>query len=277
MSLVKKYSKEKSTCKVTFSLPKEAVQGGKNVVLVGEFNNWNPAEGIALVNKKNGYETVIELTSGRKYEYRYLVDGRTWVNDFKADAYVPNAFGTENSVVAIPTAKKVTAKKTTAKKVTAKKTVTKKATPTAKKVTAKKTVTKKATPTAKKVTAKKTVAKKATPTAKKVTAKKTVAKKTTPAKKKVVAKKATKIAVTKLTKIEGIGPKIQTLLNKAGIKTFTDLSKAKVTTLRTILKDAGNRFQMHDPSTWAKQAKLAAKGNWDKLNTLQDELKGGRK
>ena len=275
MSLVKKYSKKKDTCKVTFTLPKEAVQGGKNVVLVGEFNNWNPAEGIALVNKKDGYETVIELASGRKYEYRYLVDGRTWVNDFKADAYVPNSFGTENSVVAIPTAKKVTAKKTvakkvtpTAKKVTAKKTVAKKVTPAAKKVTAKKTVAKKATPATKKVTAKKTVAKKAVRTATKVTAKKTTAK-------KVAAKKT--IAVTKLTMIEGIGPKIQTLLNKAGIKTFTDLSKAKVTVLRTILKDAGSRFQMHNPSTWAKQAKLAAKGNWDQLKKLQDELDGGRK
>ena len=231
MSLVKKYSKKKDTCKVTFTLPKEAVQGGKNVVLVGEFNNWNPAEGIALVNKKNGYETVIELASGRKYEYRYLVDGRTWVNDFKADAYVPNSFGTENSVVTVPA---------TAKKVTAKKTVTKKATPTAKKVTAKKTATRKATPT-----------------------------------KKVVTKKT--VAATKLTMIEGIGPKIQTLLNKAGIKTFTNLSTAKVTTLKNILKDAGSRFQMHDPSTWAKQAKLAAKGNWDQLKTLQDKLDGGRK
>ena len=255
MSLVKKYSKKKDTCKVTFSLPKEAVQGGKNVVLVGEFNNWNPAEGIALVNNKKGYETVIELAAGRKYEFRYLVDGRTWVNDFKADAYVPNSFGSENSVVAIPS--------TTAKKATAKRTTTKKATPTAKKATAKKTATKKATPTAKKVTAKKTVTKKTTP-------KRTTAK-------KVVAKKAVKVAATKLTMVEGIGPKIQTLLNKAGIKTFTDLSTAKVTTLKNILKDAGSRFTMHDPSTWAKQAKMAAKGNWDQLKTLQDKLKGGRK
>lgn len=265
MSLVKKYSKKKDTCKVTFSLPKEAVKGAKNVVLVGEFNNWNPSEGVALVNKKNGYETVIELASGRKYEFRYLVDGRTWVNDFKADAYVPNAFGTENSVVAIPS---TTTVKGTAKKTTAKKTVAKKATPAKKKVTAKKTVTTKSTPAKKKVTAKKTVAKKTTPTKKKVTAKKTV-----------TAKKATvkTVAATKLTMIEGIGPKIQTLLNNAGIKTFTNLSTAKVTTLRNILKDAGNRYQMHDPSTWAKQAKMAAKGNWTQLKTLQDKLKGGRK
>lgn len=253
MSLVKKYSKKKDTCKVTFSLPKEAVQGGKNVVLVGEFNNWNVDEGIALVNKKSGYETVIELASGRKYEFRYLVDGQTWVNDFKADAYVPNAFGSENSVVAVPS---TTGKNTT----------------TSKKTTAKRTVTKKATPTAKKATAKKTVIKRKTTAAKKATAKKTVARRKT-----TTAKKTVKVAATKLTMIEGIGPKIQTLLNKAGIKTFTNLSTAKVTTLRNILKDAGSRYQMHDPSTWAKQAKMAAKGNWNQLKTLQDKLSGGRK
>jgi hypothetical protein len=34
---------------------------------------------------------------------------------------------------------------------------------------------------------------------------------------------------------------------------------------------------MHDPGTWARQSKIAATGNWDKLYKLQDELKGGRK
>ena len=80
-----------------------------------------------------------------------------------------------------------------------------------------------------------------------------------------------------LQKIEGIGPKIAELLTKAGIKTFVDLSVAKKTTLKSILEAAGSRYKMHDPSTWAKQAKLAAKGEWTKLATLQDELNGGRK
>ena len=86
-----------------------------------------------------------------------------------------------------------------------------------------------------------------------------------------------KKAKDNLQKIEGIGPKIAELLTKAGIKTFTDLSAAKKTTLKSILEAAGSRYKMHDPSTWAKQAKLAAKGKWDKLATLQDELSGGRK
>ena len=67
------------------------------------------------------------------------------------------------------------------------------------------------------------------------------------------------------------------LLNAKDIKTFTDLAKAKKTLLKGILAEAGSRFKMHDPATWAEQAKLAAKGDWDKLTKLQDELKGGKR
>ena len=80
-----------------------------------------------------------------------------------------------------------------------------------------------------------------------------------------------------LTKIEGIGPKIAGLLRADGIVTFADLGKAKKTTLKGILEAAGKRYQMHDPSTWAQQAKLAAKADWAKLSKLQDELKGGKR
>ena len=34
---------------------------------------------------------------------------------------------------------------------------------------------------------------------------------------------------------------------------------------------------MIDPSTWPEQASLAAAGEWDALQALQDELKGGRR
>lgn len=79
-----------------------------------------------------------------------------------------------------------------------------------------------------------------------------------------------------LKKIEGIGPKIEGLLNAANIHTFVDLSNASPERLRAILVEAGSRFQMHDPSTWAAQAKLAAEGKWDELKQWQDELDGGK-
>ncbi len=121
---------------------------------------------------------------------------------------------------------------------------------------------------AKKAPAKKAPAKKAV--AKKAPVKKAVAK-------KAPAAKATKPAKDDLKKIEGVGPKIETLLNEASILTFADLSKAKAKVLKDVLTAAGPRFKMHDPATWAKQAKLAAANKWDELAKLQDELKGGKK
>jgi large subunit ribosomal protein L27 len=92
------------------------------------------------------------------------------------------------------------------------------------------------------------------------------------------AKKEPKAASTKddLKKIEGVGPKIETLLNEAGILTFADLSKTSAAKVKGILDAAGSRYKMHDPTTWAKQSKLAAAGDWDTLAKLQDELKGGK-
>lgn len=62
-----------------------------------------------------------------------------------------------------------------------------------------------------------------------------------------------------LTKITGVGPKIQQLLNAGGIMTYNDLANAKKATLDKILEDAGPRFNAHDPSTWMKQAEELAK------------------
>ncbi|MEM6321326.1 MAG: hypothetical protein AAF960_26950 [Bacteroidota bacterium] len=76
--------------------------------------------------------------------------------------------------------------------------------------------------------------------------------------------------------IEGIGPKIEQLLNDKDIRTFTDLKTATTSTLKQILKDAGPRFRMHDPGTWGQQAGLAVSGDWEALEDLQKQLKGGR-
>lgn len=83
-------------------------------------------------------------------------------------------------------------------------------------------------------------------------------------------------ASDKLTKIEGIGPKVNGLLNAAGIMTFAQLASASYDQLKGILADAGSRYQMMDPSTWPQQSQLAADGKWDELQVLQDKLDGGR-
>ncbi len=78
-----------------------------------------------------------------------------------------------------------------------------------------------------------------------------------------------------LTKVEGIGPKIKGLLNDDGIWSFVQLSEASLDRLQKILDNAGPRYRMHNPKTWAAQAKLAAEGKWDELKKWQNELKGG--
>jgi predicted flap endonuclease-1-like 5' DNA nuclease len=76
--------------------------------------------------------------------------------------------------------------------------------------------------------------------------------------------------------VEGIGPKIEEILNKDGIKTWRQLSKAPVSRLQKILNEAGERFLFHKPDTWPKQSLLAAEGKWEELKKLQDYLDGGK-
>ncbi len=79
-----------------------------------------------------------------------------------------------------------------------------------------------------------------------------------------------------LKKIEGVGPKISELLAAGGYETFAKLADADPEKIREILLEAGSRYKMHDPTTWPKQAKMAADGEWDKLQEWQDSHKGGK-
>ena len=76
--------------------------------------------------------------------------------------------------------------------------------------------------------------------------------------------------------VEGIGPKIEKLLYAADIKNWHDLAATSVDELKEILKNAGPRYKLHDPTSWPKQANLAAEGKFDELKTYQDKLKGGK-
>ena len=99
-----------------------------------------------------------------------------------------------------------------------------------------------------------------------------------PAKKKVSPAKTGKAKrADNLKRVEGIGPKIEKLLHAAGIKSFKKLASTSQKKLNSILVEAGPRFTSHSPATWPQQARLAADGKWDKLQTLQDQLDGGRR
>ena len=78
-----------------------------------------------------------------------------------------------------------------------------------------------------------------------------------------------------LTLIEGIGPKVAKVLSEAGISTFAELAKSNADDIQTILSAAG--LKMMDATSWPAQAKLAAEGDMDGLQKMQDKLSGGRK
>ncbi len=80
-----------------------------------------------------------------------------------------------------------------------------------------------------------------------------------------------------LTVVEGIGPKIQMLLNQYGIFTYRQLADADVLKIKESLATAGPQLAMHDPGTWPSQANLAANDQWDTLKSVQGFLKGGKK
>ena len=76
--------------------------------------------------------------------------------------------------------------------------------------------------------------------------------------------------------VEGIGPKIEELCNNIGIFTWKQLSETAVERLQEMLNAAGKRYQIHNPATWAEQARMANEGEWDALKIYQDHLKGGK-
>ena len=95
--LKKSYSKTKRSCRVTFDLPQQAK--AKKVALCGEFNNWNPSANPMKLRKDGRFSTTVSIAAGRNYRFKYFVDNQRWENDWAADSYVPNEFGSEDSML----------------------------------------------------------------------------------------------------------------------------------------------------------------------------------
>ena len=79
-----------------FRLPD--ANGAQLAWVVGEFNGWSHSEH-PMERDGDGFIARIPLEPGRTYRFRYLLDGERWENDWEADAYVPNEFGGDDSVI----------------------------------------------------------------------------------------------------------------------------------------------------------------------------------
>ena len=84
--------------RVTFELPSSI--WAERVNLVGDFNGWDTTKHEMRQSRSDGaWRITLELPTGREYQFRYLVNGRDWHNDWHADRYVPGLYGVDNSVV----------------------------------------------------------------------------------------------------------------------------------------------------------------------------------
>lgn len=100
MSLKKSFSKDKTKCTVTFTVESEAAQDAKTVNIAGDFNSWSSTDTPLKKGKDGSFSVKIELEANKEYQFRYLLDGCRWENDWKADKYIPAPYSNaDNSVV----------------------------------------------------------------------------------------------------------------------------------------------------------------------------------
>ena len=138
MSLKKTFSSDKTKCTVTFSINAAAAAGAEKAFLVGEFNDWSESATPMKKGADGSFSVKKQFEVNKEYQFRYLLDGKTWINDWKADKYIRSELvNDDNSVVSTyipadskPAAKKAetaapATKKAPAKKPAAKKTTTK--------------------------------------------------------------------------------------------------------------------------------------------------------
>ena len=106
--LKKRYVKSRQMAKVNFELARNQIPEelpAEKAFLVGEFNDWDStATPMTYSKKKKAFAVTLDLEPGRQYQFRYLVDGVYWCNDWQADGYATSEYGHDNSVVDAPTA-----------------------------------------------------------------------------------------------------------------------------------------------------------------------------
>lgn len=93
--LIKKFFKTKNEAEVTFEFWRDDVS---SVSLCGDFNDWKPLS-MKFNKKTNAFRAKLRLPKGENFHFRYLINDAEWENDYEADFYLPNDFGSENSIV----------------------------------------------------------------------------------------------------------------------------------------------------------------------------------
>jgi len=94
----KEPTKKKDLVRVTFVLPSN--MWAERVNLVGEFNDWDTTATPMSRNRSDAnWRASLDLPAGETFKFRYLIDGKEWLNDWHADDHVENPYGSFDSVV----------------------------------------------------------------------------------------------------------------------------------------------------------------------------------
>ena len=99
----KEVPKEKTLAQVTEALKEICDYGATKGIkpgleLHGEFDRWIPRH---MKTLKDGSHSVTVTLAPGEYRFRYKLDDVRWENDWAADAYVPNPYGGEDSVIRV--------------------------------------------------------------------------------------------------------------------------------------------------------------------------------
>ena len=100
MSLKKTFSADGKKCTVVFNVNVNAAAGAEKIYLVGDFNSWDETSIPMKKGPDGSFSVKKQLDTNKEYQFRYLLDGCRWENDWKADKYIPAPFSNaDNSVV----------------------------------------------------------------------------------------------------------------------------------------------------------------------------------
>jgi len=109
---------------VTFRMP--PLDNVVELYLCGDFNGWQ-VKGAPLSQESDGtWVAKLVLEAGKSYRFRYYDNQGLWHNDWEADAYVSNEFGSDDSVLDLTMAAKKSLKAHATQGAATKKAVTRK-------------------------------------------------------------------------------------------------------------------------------------------------------
>jgi 1,4-alpha-glucan branching enzyme len=100
MSIKKQFLKSRPECKVKFRVTKDQAPEADEIFLVGDFNEWDETATPMTKLKSGDFTAVLYLPLEEEVEFRYLIDGESWMTESDADRLADTPYPeVKNSVI----------------------------------------------------------------------------------------------------------------------------------------------------------------------------------